>query len=433
MRRRVTLALAGLGVVGRGTLELLRRHQKDIEARIGTALDVKWILSRRRKKLEGLGASIRQTSHWQDIVNDPTVDCVVELIGGIEPARTLVLSALKAGKHIVTANKALLSKHWDSIFNVANEHKRLVYFEAAVGGGVPVVQALDEGLAGNEILKIVGILNGTTNFILTQMQETGASFHEALKRAQAAGFAEANPTFDIDGIDAAQKISILGSLATGQWISPDTIYCEGISKIKAIDIRLVQERLHSTIKLLGIGEKSPDGWIFRVHPALVPLTHPFANVRNEYNAVALHGDAVGDVLLYGKGAGRFPTSSAVVSDIIYLARQIATSTAGRLPYIMPRGADFKIADISHLECRYYLRVTTLDRPGVLSRITGILGQNHVSIASVHQDTFEETVSNKTVPIVLLTHKSNEANVQASIKMINRLPYIKAPTVLLRME
>jgi homoserine dehydrogenase len=434
MRRRVTLALAGFGVVGKGTLQLLQRHKQIIETRIGATLDIKWILSRRKKKGDSFSANTQHTTRWQDIVSDPAVDCVVELIGGTEPARNLVVSALKAGKHIVTANKALLSKHWDEIFNVAHDHRKLVYFEAAVGGGVPVVQALNEGLAGNEINKIVGILNGTTNFILTLMQETGTSFKDALKKAQAAGFAEANPAFDIEGIDAAQKISILGSLATGHWVAPDEVYCEGISKIKAIDLRLIQDRLHSTIKLLGIAEKTEDGWIFRVHPALVPLSHPFANVRNEYNAVALHGDAVGDIMLYGKGAGRFPTSSAVVSDIIFLSRQIANGTAGRLPFVArPNEKDLKLADFSELKTRYYLRVTTLDRPGVLAKITGILGQNHVSIASVHQDTFEDEVSDKTIPIILLTHTTEEANIQASIKMINRLPYVKGSTVLLRME
>lgn len=434
MKKNVTIALAGFGVVGKGTLQLLRKHRRSVEARVGVPIRVKWILSRSRKKSELLGPSIRQTTKWQDIVSDPDVDCIVELMGGTKPARDMVISALKAGKHVVSANKAILSKYWDQIFNVAHDQKRLVYFEAAVGGGVPVVQALNEGLAGNEINKIVGILNGTTNFILTQMRETGSSFKDALTKAQKAGFAEANPAFDIKGIDAAQKISILGSLATGQWIPPDRVYCEGISKLQSIDIRLVQERLHSTIKLLGIAEKTPAGWIFRVHPALVPLTHPFANVRNEYNAISLHGDAVGDVILYGKGAGRFPASSAVTSDIIFLCRQIANGTAGDLPYVSrPKEKDVRVADISHLRTRYYLRVTTLDRPGVLAKITGILGRHRVSIASVHQDTFEETSSKDSVPIILLTHMSREADVQASLRMINKLPTIKAPTVLLRME
>jgi homoserine dehydrogenase len=297
-----------------------------------------------------------------------------------------------------------------------------------------VVQALNEGLAGNEITKIVGIMNGTTNFILTRMQESGASFQEALKEAQAAGFAEADPTFDIEGIDAAQKLSILGSLATGQWVPPASVHSEGISKLHAIDLRLIRDRLRSGIKLLGIGEKTERGWIFRVHPTLVSLTHPFANVRNEYNAIALHGNAVGDVMLYGKGAGRMPTSSAVISDIIFLCRQIANGTAGQLPYVSHlEHKKLAFASMSEVRCSYYLRVTTLDKPGVLAKITGILGRHGVSIASVHQDTFEDDDSKRSVPIIILTHTTREANMQASIAAINRLPSIKAPSVLLRVE
>lgn len=434
MNGKVTLALAGFGVVGSGTMELLRRQKKDIESRVGAPLEVKWIFSRKKKKSPFIGAGVRQTTHWKDIVSDPDVDCVVELMGGTEPARSLVLAALRAGKHVVTANKAILSKHWNEIFGLAQERHQLVYFEAAVGGGVPVVQALNEGLAGNEIHKIVGILNGTTNFILTRMQESGATFAEALKEAQSAGFAEADPTFDIEGIDAAQKISILGSLATGQWVPPSRVHCEGISKLNSIDLRLIRERLHSVIKLLGIAEQTEQGWIFRVHPTLVPLTHPFANVRNEYNAVAIHGNAVEDVMLYGKGAGRMPTSSAVISDIIFICRQIANGTAGQLPYVSRRAhKKLTFANMADVRCRYYLRVTTLDRPGVLAKITGILGRHHVSIASVHQDTFEEGNSKRSVPIILLTHVTREADMQASLRSINSLPSIKAPSVLLRME
>ncbi len=434
MKEKVTLGLIGFGVVGSGTVELLSRHRKDIEARVGARVEIKWICSRSKKRSALIGKNVQQTNDWRRVVSDPDVDCVVELMGGTEPARSAVLAAIRNGKHVVTANKAILSKHWDEIFGLAHERRRLVYFEAAVGGGVPVVQALNEGLAGNEINKIVGILNGTTNFILTRMQESGLGFAEALKQAQEAGFAEADPTFDIEGIDAAQKISILGSLATGQWIPPKMVYTEGISKLQLIDIRLIQDRLNSTIKLLAIGEKTDGGWVFRVHPTLVARTHPFANVRNEYNAIALHGNAVGDVILSGKGAGRLPTSSAVISDIIFLCRQIANRTAGQLPYVARLAhKKAKIASIARVKSRYYLRVTTLDQPGVLARITGILGRHHVSIASVHQDTFEDANSKKSVPIILLTHLTREADMQASVRAINHLPSIKAASVLLRVE
>ncbi len=434
MKDKVTLGLIGFGVVGSGTVELLKRNRKDIEARVGAPVHLKWICSRSRKKSPLIERGVKQTKRWKEVVTDPEVDCVVELMGGTEPAKDVVLSALQHGKHVVTANKAILSQHWNEIFKIATQRGKLVYFEAAVGGGVPVVQALNEGLAGNEIYKIVGILNGTTNFILTRMKENGLSFGAALKQAQAAGFAETNPTFDIDGTDAAQKVSILGSLATGQWISPANIYCEGIADLHAIDIRLIEDRLKSTIKLLGIGEKTEKGWIFRVHPTLVPLSHPFANVRNEYNAISLYGNAVGNVMLYGKGAGRFPTSSAVISDIIFLCRQIDNGTAGQLPYVnWDPSTNVQFADMENLMCRYYLRITTQDRPGVLAKITNILGKHHVSIASVHQDTFEEENARKSVPIILLTHMSREADVQASVKEINRLPSIRASSVLIRME
>lgn len=434
MKEKITLGLIGFGVVGSGVVELLRRQRQDIESCVGAPVELKWICSRNKKRSPLIDRGVRQTKDWKMVVSDPEVDCIVELMGGTEPAKNVVISALKNGKHVVTANKALLSEYWNEIFEIAQERRRLIYFEAAVGGGVPVIQALNEGLAGNEIHKIVGILNGTTNFILTRMQESNLSFKAALKLAQAAGFAEADATFDTEGIDAAQKVAILGSVATGQWVPPSEIYSEGISNIQSVDIRLIQDRLHCIIKLLGIAENTEDGWIFRVHPTLVSRTHPFANVRNEYNAIALHGNSVGDVMLYGKGAGRLPTSSAVISDIIFLSRQIANGTAGQLPYLSRLARKpLKFAGMASVRSRYYLRVTTLDRPGVLAKITGILGRNEVSIASVHQDTFEETVSKKSVPITLVTHMTLESDIQASVKAINELSTIKAPTVLIRME
>jgi homoserine dehydrogenase len=433
MKNHVNIAVVGYGVVGSGTLQLLKEHRSEIESRVGAKIQVRWICSRHIKKSSLIDKSIRQTTNWKRVISDPEVDCVVELMGGENPARQLVLAALKSGKHVVTANKAILSKHWNEIFNTANDQRKLVYFEAAVGGGVPIVQALNEGLAGNKITKIVGILNGTTNFILTKMQESGIGFDDALKEAQAAGFAEADPSFDINGIDAAQKISILGSLATGQWISPSHVYTEGIGHLQTTDLRLIQEKFHSTIKLLSLAEKTNSGWTFRVHPSLVPRAHPFANVRDEYNAILVHGNAVEDVMLYGKGAGKFPTSSAVLSDIIFLCRQIANGTAGRLPYVnRPLQKKIKVTGISHIRCRYYLRVTTVDKPGVLSTITGILGRHGVSLASVHQDTFEGPSSNKGVPIVLLTHETLESSIQDSVRAINRLQTTEAKTVLLRM-
>jgi homoserine dehydrogenase len=420
-------------VVGSGTVQLLEEQRRDVEARIGARLNIKWICSRSKKNSPLLPKGVRQTKNWRDVVFDPQVDLVIELMGGTSPAREAVVTALERGKHVVTANKAILAKHWDDIFNLARKKRKLVYFEAAVGGAVPIVQTINEGLAGNIIPRIVGILNGTTNFILTRMQEAGESYARALAAAQKAGFAEADPTFDVDGIDAAQKIAILGSLATGHWINPENVYTEGISKLKTTDIRIVKELLHQTIKLLAIAELTPKGWVFRVHPSLVSQLHPFANVRNEYNAISVFGNAARDVMLYGKGAGKLPTSSAVVSDIIYLCRQIANGTAGQIPFVIP-GSDEPptLQSIESIESRYYLRALTQDKPGVLSRITGILGKHSVSIASVHQDE-DDSARGKTVSIVLVTHKSSEKNVRAAVRQINNLSTTKTATVVLRME
>lgn len=421
-------------MVGSGTVQLLNELRRDIEARVGARLNIKWVCSRGRKSSPYLPKRVRQTKNWRDVVFDPQVDCVVELMGGTSPAREAVMAALNNGKHVVTANKAILAKHWDDIFNLARKKRRLVYFEAAVGGGVPIVQAINEGLAGNRIRRIVGILNGTTNFILTRMQEAGESYASALAAAQKAGFAEADPTFDVEGIDAAQKIAILGSLATGQWIRPEKIHTEGISKLQLTDMRIVKNLLHQTIKLLAIAELRNHGWVLRVHPALVSQLHPFANVRNEYNAISVLGNAVSDVMLYGKGAGKLPTSSAVISDIIFLCRQIANGTAGQLPYVSS-GAEKSapVVSMDHIVSRYYLRVTTLDKPGVLSKITGILGKKNVSIATVHQDEAEGSARSKAVSVVLVTHTNAEKNVQAAVREINKLSTTKAATVVLRME
>jgi len=433
MKNQVNLALMGFGVVGSGTLQLLRQHKRNIESRVGARLNVLWVCSRTKKKAPYLNRDIGQTTNWRKAVTDPRVDCVVELFGGIQPALSLVTTALKTGKHVVTANKALLSKHWDVIMALAHKHMRLVYFEASVGGGVPVVQALNEGLAGNRVFKIIGILNGTTNFILTQMEDRALSFDEALEEAKKRGFAEADPSFDIEGIDAAQKVSILSSLAIGQWIKPSQVHCEGITHIQAQDIRLIRHLFKCHVKLLAIAEKRSTGWIFRVHPTLIPESHPFANVRNEYNAISLYGNAVDDVMIYGKGAGRLPTSSAVISDIIFLCRQIAMGTAGQLPYVTSlNGERLHFSKLSQIRCRYYLRVRSLDHPGVLSKITGILGEHHVSIDSIHQDAQDKQNGNKGVPIILLTHENLEANVQASVRAIDRLPSTVSKTVLLRM-
>jgi len=434
MKEQINIGLVGFGTIGSGTMQLLKQHKADVEARVGAKVEVKWVCDLLSKKSPWIDKKVRRTKNWAEVISDPEVDLIIELVGGISPAKEIITSALESGKHVVTANKAILSKFWDEIFDIAYRRRKLVYFEASVGGGVPVIQALNEGLAGNKINRIVGILNGTSNFILTKMDAEGISFKDAVKAAQKAGFAERNPSFDVNGTDSAQKISILTSLAIGQWVSPDMVYTEGITQLQALDLKLIKERLNSTIKLLAISENTPNGWILRVHPTLVSKSHPFANVRNEYNAVSLYGNAVQDIILYGKGAGRLPTASAVLSDIIFLARHIVMGTAGKLPYVTRRDhAKFKLASMSKVRSCYYIRVNTADKPGVLSKVTGVLGRNKVSIASVHQDLVPEKQSAKKVPIILITHDSEEARVQASVKAIDRLPTTSGKTVLLRME
>ena len=304
---------------------------------------------------------------------------------GDEPARTVIVEALKSGKHVVTANKAVLVKHWDEIFSIAGKYSKLVYFEASVCGAIPVIQVLNEGLRGNRIEKISGILNGTTNYILSEMTREKITFASALVRAQKSGFAEADPSFDIEGIDTANKLAILSSLAWGAWVKLDDIRTSGIEEVSIDDVYFAR-KFGYVIKLLGTAVSGDDGLELSVEPCLVPNKHTFANVEKEYNAILVHGDAAGDIMLYGKGAGQMPAASAVVADIIFLSREVANGTAGKVPYITyDPSKSPKLIDDSDSEGSYYLRIVTTDKPGVLSRISGILGKFGVSIATVYQE------------------------------------------------
>ena len=436
MQQTVRLGLVGLGTVGTGVVQMLRKNLTLVERKVGAKVEVSALCDRDKSRLKAAKAILKNgrratKQDYREIVDDPTIDIVVELIGGYEPARTVVLSALERGKHVVTANKALLAKHWDEVFSVASERKLLVYFEAAVGGGIPVIQALNEGLAGNRIEKIVGILNGTTNFILTRMSQEGLDFKTALAQAQRSGFAEPDPTFDVEGIDAAHKLSILASIASGAWMRLEQISCEGITKLDIRDLRFALDKLGYEIKLLGVAKNHGGAWEARVHPTLIPRSHPFSAVHDEYNAIFIHGDAVRDVMFYGKGAGQMPAASAVVSDIIYLARGVANATAGKVPYVTyQRGTRLRMVPDKEIETQFYLRFLTVDRPGVLARIAGILSQNDVSIASVHQD---EKHPQGGVPILIVTHAAKTGAIQRSIAKIDRLPTVTARTVALRIE
>src|SRR5882672_11127984 len=325
MKQPVRLGLVGLGTVGRGVVQMLQRSRALIEAKVGASVNLSMVCDKRvpMPEVRKLGLENIFTRKADDVILNPDIDIFIELIGGYEPARTFVLKALHAGKHVVTANKALLAKYWGDVFEHTRVYRRLVYFEAAVGGGIPVIQALNEGLAGNRISKIVGILNGTTNYVLTRMSQAGLSYPAALKEAQKAGFAETDPTFDVDGVDAAHKIAILASIASGTWVRLSDVVTEGITHLDIRDLEFVRKEFGYVIKLLGIAKLTSSSVEVRVHPALIPESHPFANVQNEYNASSVEGDAGGDIMLYGKGAGRMAAASAVVSDVSYLARQIA--------------------------------------------------------------------------------------------------------------
>lgn len=429
---QVGLGLIGLGTVGTGVVKIIKGNSSNVAKRVGAPLKFVMACDKKAKARPDIGLAAKDVvSDYHELINNPEIDVIIELIGGYEPARTIILEALRAGKHVVTANKAVLAKYWDEIVTTAQEHKRLIYFEAAVGGGIPVVQGLNEGLAANRIQKIIGILNGTTNFILTRMANQGLTFADALKQAQEAGFAEADPTFDIEGIDAAHKIAILASIAFGGWVKISDVYCEGISKINLMDLEIARDQFGYGLKLLGIA-KEKDGKVeARVHPTFLPKDHPFLPVKDEYNAISIVGDAVDDVMFYGKGAGQLAAASAVVSDVIFLSRHVAEGTAGKLPYVTyDKNHKTHILPESDFCSKYYLRFTTADEPGVLAKISGILGKNRVSIAAVHQP--QEHAKSR-VGIVIVTHEAQEGKVRKAVAQIDRLSAVKAKTVLIRIE
>jgi homoserine dehydrogenase len=437
MKPPVRIGLIGLGTVGTGVVQMLRENRALIEAKVGAPVHLAMVCDRSATaaQIKKLNLEAVFTRKAEDVLINPDIDILVELIGGYEPARTYVLKALHAGKHVVTANKAILAKYWSDLFEHARIYRRLIYFEGAVGGGIPVIQALNEGLAGNRITKIVGILNGTTNFVLTRMSQDGLTYASALKEAQMAGFAEANPAFDVEGIDVAHKIAILASIASGTRVRLEDVVTEGITHIDPRDMAFVQREFGYVVKLLGIArfDKSGSQVEVRVHPALIPAKHPFANVQNEYNAVVFEGDAVGDVMLYGRGAGRMAAASAVISDITYVARQVAAGTAGKLPYVS--GEHRKAAKAvmkADMQSRFYLRFTVADRAGVLAGISGILSKCGISISGVYQPEhgFDSRMG---ASIMILTHRVREGVMEKALKTIAGHSYVRAKTVFLRIE
>ncbi|OGS19376.1 MAG: hypothetical protein A2219_06175 [Elusimicrobia bacterium RIFOXYA2_FULL_50_26] len=424
MNRKVRLGLVGCGTVGRGVIKILENNRRSIEEKTGASIEIVATCDRRRISVK----NARFYTDYRDIIAAPDIDMVVELIGGYEPARTIILSALRAGKNVVTANKAVLAKYWDEILRAARKHDRLVYFEAAVGGGIPVVQGLNEGLAANRIEKISGILNGTTNFILSEMTQNDVDFKSALKSAQVAGFAEADPTFDVEGIDTAHKLAVLASLAWSSWVKLGDITTIGIGGVSREDISFARDEYGYLMKLIGSAHMTGGRLELSVQPCLIARTHPFANVEKEYNAVCIHGDAADDIMFYGKGAGQLPAASAVVSDIIFLARQIAGGTVGKLPYVT-YNPDKKLSILPREKSEgcHYLHFNTVDKPGVLSTIAGILSRYRVSIASVYQR--EPLIGVRSgVSIVMLTHKIICGDLLKALERIDSLPIVRSKTV-----
>lgn len=432
--KAIQVGLLGLGTVGGGTLTVLRRNAEEISRRAGREIRVIHAAVRNLDKAQALaGVGLTLTTDPFEVVNNPKIDIVVELIGGISPARELVMQAIANGKHVVTANKALIAKYGNEIFAAAQEKGVMVAFEAAVAGGIPVIKAIREGLAGNRIEWLCGIINGTCNFILSEMRDKGAAFADVLKEAQAKGYAEADPTFDIEGIDAAHKLSILSAIAFGVPMQFDAAHIEGISKLAAEDIAFA-EQLGYRIKLLGISKRHANGIELRVHPTLIPSKRLIANVEGVMNAVLVKGDAVGPTLFYGAGAGSEPTASAVVADLVDVTRLITADPHHRVPHLAfqpDQLSPLPVLPMAETETSCYLRMRAVDRPGVLAEVTRILAEQGISIDAMIQKPCAE--GENLANVVLLTHLAKEGAVDAAIANIEALDAISGKVIRLRME
>ncbi|WP_424195697.1 homoserine dehydrogenase [Ampullimonas aquatilis] len=430
----VKVGLLGIGTVGSGTFNVLKRNQQEIRRRAGRDIEIAMVADldvERARELTGGNVTCVKDAH--EVIANPEIDIVVELIGGYGIAKELVLKAIAAGKHVVTANKALLAVHGTEIFKAAQEKGVMVAFEAAVAGGIPIIKALREGLSANQIQWIAGIINGTTNFILSEMRDKGLSFDDVLKEAQRLGYAEADPTFDIEGVDAAHKATIMSAIAFGIPVQFDKAYVEGITKLQAADIRYA-EQLGYRIKLLGIARKAGHGIELRVHPTLIPSRRLIANVEGAMNAVLVHGDAVGATLYYGKGAGSEPTASAVIADLVDVTRTLTADPGHRVPFLAFQHdalSDMPILSMDEITTAYYLRLRVADKAGVLADITRILADRSISIDAFLQKEADEG-ENQT-DIIILTHQTQEKNANAAIAQIEALPTVSGKVTRIRME
>jgi homoserine dehydrogenase len=432
--KSIQVGLLGIGTVGSGTFQVLQRNQEEIRRRAGRGIEIAMVADLDTARAEAVVAGRAQVvSDARAVIANPEIDVVVELIGGYGIAKALVLEAIAAGKHVVTANKALLAVHGTEIFTAAREKGVTVAFEAAVAGGIPIIKALREGLTANRIEWVAGIINGTTNFILSEMRAKGLDFGVVLKEAQRLGYAEADPTFDIEGVDAAHKATIMSAIAFGVPVQFDKAHVEGITALQAADIRYA-EQLGYRIKLLGITKRREHGLELRVHPTLIPSTRLIANVEGAMNAVVVQGDAVGTTLYYGKGAGSEPTASAVVADLVDIARLATADPLHRVPSLaFQHGslASTPILPIGEVITAYYLRLVVADKAGVLARITGILAEHDISIDAVLQR--ESAEGEAQTDLIILTHDTVEGRMTAALAQMQALPTVLAPIVKIRKE
>lgn len=429
----INVGLLGTGTVGGGTFRVLQRNSEEISRRAGCVIRIAVVADKDVVRAKAVaGDAARVTADAFEVVNDPQVDVVVELIGGYTIAKELMLKAIANGKHVVTANKALLALHGNEIFSAARKQGVMVAFEAAVGGGIPIIKSLREGLTANRIEWIAGIINGTSNFILSEMRAKGAAFADVLKEAQSKGYAEADPTFDIEGVDAAHKLSIMAAIGFGIPVQFDKAYVEGISKLAQEDIRYAEE-LGYRIKLLGIAKRKAAGFELRVHPTLIPTRQLIANVEGVMNAILVKGDAVGQTMYYGAGAGAEPTASAVVADLVDVARALTADPEHRVPHLAfqhDQLSNVPILPMGEVETSYYLRLRVADKAGVLADITRILADQAISIEALVQKPHD---GEEHVDIILLTHLTREKKIDAAIRSIEALPVVSGKITRIRME
>jgi homoserine dehydrogenase len=430
----IQVGLLGAGTVGGGVFTVLQRNHEEIERRAGRGIEIAVVADLDQERAEQIVQKrARIVNDAYQVINDPEIEVVIELIGGYGIAKTLVLAAIAAGKHVVTANKALIAVHGNEIFAAARDRGVIVAFEAAVAGGIPIIKALREGLTANRIEWIAGIINGTTNFILSEMRDKGLDFEVVLKEAQRLGYAEADPTFDIEGVDAAHKASIMSAIAFGVPVQFDKAHIEGITNLAAIDIKYAEE-LGYRIKLLGITKRTPDGIELRVHPTLIPKDRLIANVEGAMNAVQVFGDAVGTTLYYGKGAGSEPTASAVIADLVDVVRYQSVPADKRVPYLAfqeDKVINTVVMPIGEVTTSYYLRLKVADQTGVLANITKILADQDISIDALLQK--EALAGQSQTDLIILTHKTQEKRMLSAIEEMTKLPTVIGGVIKIRLE